>query len=102
MYTNPNESGVATRVTAAATGVTVLTSGPAALLGISVAAILTAPTFELWVGNATGTRVIGLMTLPVNAFTRMPVYSSTGFTYNMSNTATGDLTLYWNPAGTGT
>ena len=92
------EVGSFTRVTAS--GVTVLSSAPLALLGIGVAAVLTAQLVQLWSGNATGTPIVGTMTMVSNTFYTIPVSLPTGLTYAVTNEDV-DLTLYWSPvAGT--
>ena len=96
MYQPPNETGTPTRVTTS--GVTVLSSSNLALLGIGVAAVLTAQLVQLWSGSATGTPIIGTMTCAANAFYRIPAYCAGGLTYAVTNEDV-DLTLYWNPAG---
>ena len=102
------EYGLATRVTAAQTGVIVCGSSGAhgfatniALLGILVGSVGTAPTVQVWQGQVTaaGATMIGLITCAANAFTRMPAYCSGGATFYFSGVTTPDCTIYWNPIG---
>ena len=90
------EVGAFTRVTALLTGVQVLTSAPCALLGISVAAVLTGQIVQLWHGRTTGVPVIGTCTLAANTFTRLPVALPAGLVYCVTNEDV-DLTIYWQP-----
>ena len=93
------EAGKATRVTA--TGVTVLTSGPANLIGIGVSAVTTAQLVQIFTQTAasiTGAPIQGTMTMAANTFTRMPAAAPLGITYAVTNDDV-DLTIYWNPAG---
>lgn len=108
MFNANIEYGVSTRVTAAATGVVVCGSSGRngfptniALLGILVGSVATAPTVNIWHGQTTGAgaTMIGTITCPANAFTRIPAYGSGGATFYFSNVTTPDCTIYWNPLG---
>lgn len=98
-----NEIGFFTRVTAAQTGVVNIgsSSTKAGLLGILCGSGATAPTVQIWQGPTTGagTTIIGALTCALNAFTRVPAYCSGGATIYVSNVASPDLTIYWNPLG---
>lgn len=89
------EAGRGTRVTA--TGVSVLTSAAAYVLGIQVATVLTGQKLQLWYGNATGTPVIGTMSAISDTYYPMPLECPTGLTYAVTNEDV-DLTIYWNPS----
>lgn len=97
------EAGVMFHATTTTTGaITIGSSGkPAALVGILVGSVLTAPTVQIWHGQATaaGTTMIGAITCAANAFTRIPAYCSGGATIYISACTLPDLTIYWNPLG---
>ncbi len=91
------EIGTPRRVTGS--GVTVITSGNASLLGISVAAVLTAQTVNLWIGSTTSvtaTTILATATLATNTFTRIPAMCNGGITVCVTNEDV-DLTIYYNP-----
>lgn len=88
------ETGTPTRVSG--TGVTVLTSGNASIVGIGVAAVLTGQQVQVWAGSATGTPVVGTLSLAANTFYRLPAQCAGGITYAVTNEDV-DLTIYWNP-----
>lgn len=93
------ESGTPTRVTA--TGVTVLTSGPAVMLGVYVASVLTGQIVQLWTqtaGSVTGRAIIGTATMASGTFHTVPAQCPLGITYAVTNDDV-DLTIYWNPMG---
>ncbi len=93
----PNESGVATRITTSAPQV--VSPGNANLLGVIASPTATAPFFNIYFGTtATNPVVIGTCTLTFNAFTRIPAYCSGGFTVAVPNDHI-DLTIFWNPTG---
>ena len=101
MPTYVRETGKPTRVTA--TGATVLTSGPASFIGIQVAAVLTGQIVQLWTQSATsitGVPVLGTMTMLANTWYPVPGEFERGITYAVTNEDT-DLTIFWNPAGSG-
>ena len=97
------EAGVMARVTGGQTGVLSVGTSirPAVLVGILVGAGATAPTVQIWQGQATGASsvVIAGITCALNSFTRIPAYCSGGATIYVSGVTTPDLTLFWNPAG---
>ena len=88
------EVGTPTRVTS--TGVRVLTSGNSSLIGISVATVLTGQLVQLWQGSATGTPIVGTMSMVSNTFYSLPAQCASGITYCVTNEDV-DLTIYWNP-----
>lgn len=95
-----NEIGFPQRVTVTGTLSIGASGSKAALLGILCGSGATAPMVQIWEGQTTGsTTLIGQVTLPLNAFTRMPTYCSGGLTFNFSNCVSPDLTIYWNPLG---
>jgi len=90
-----------TRVTS--TGVAVLTSGPADVLGVFVAAVTTAQLVQFFTQTAasiTGAPVFGTATMAANTFYRLPASLPKGLTYCVTNEDV-DLTIFWNPAGSG-
>ena len=95
----PMEIGFMQRVTATGT-LSVGTSGTkAALLGVLVGS-MTAPTIQLYQGQAVAasSTIIGNVTCAANAFTRIPAYCSGGATAVVTGVdSTVDLTIYWNP-----
>ena len=99
------EAAIGARVTATQTGSINIghASNPAALIGILVGSGATAPMVQIWHGQVTGAgaTIIGSITCPLNAFTRIPAYCSGGATIYVSGVATPDLTIYWNPLGGG-
>lgn len=101
MLTYTSEVGFFTRVTGGQTGVVNIgaSGGYAALLGILCGAGATAPMVQIWQGptTAAATTIIGILTCALNSFTRIPAYCSGGATIYVSNAATPDLTIYWNP-----
>lgn len=88
------EVGTYTRITAS--GVTVLTSGPASIIGIQVAAVVTGQQFQLWDGRTTGTPVLGTCSLKTDTYYKMNVICNNGITYCVTSEDI-DLTIYWNP-----
>ena len=88
------EVGTFTRITAS--GVTVLCSGAASIIGVQVAAVVTGQQFQLWNGRVTGTPVIGTCSLATDTYYPMPVICNSGITYCVSSEDI-DLTIYWNP-----
>ena len=95
-----NEFGGYSRVTATGTLIIGASGSKCALLGLSVGACQTAPMVQIWEGPTTGsTTILGVCTLPLNAFTRFPVYCSGGATFWFSNCIAPDITIYWNPVG---
>lgn len=95
-----NEIGTPSRVTATGTLIIGSASQRIGIIGVLVGACQTAPMMQVWQGQTTaGTTLIGVVTLPLNAFTRMPVYSSGGATFWFSNCIAPDITIYWNPLG---
>lgn len=98
---NTNEVGFIKRVTVTGTLHTIGAAGSkAALLGISVGAQITAPMVQIWQGQTTGsTTILGLCTLPLNAYTRIPAYCSGGASFWFLNSEAPDITIYWNPLG---
>ena len=97
-----NEVGVFERVTVTGTLVSIgVSGGKAALLGVNVGSSNgTGPMVQIWQGQVTGsTTLLGLCTLPVNAFTRIPAYCSGGAVLWFSNNEAPDITIYWNPLG---
>ena len=96
-----NKVGTGTRITAS--GATVLTSGPVALVGVFVAAVLTGQIVQLFTQTAAsimGTPVVSTCTLAANTWYELPGYFPLGLTYVVTNEDI-DLTLFWNPAGKG-
>jgi len=97
------EAGVMTHVTATQTGTFSIgvVGKPAALVGILVGSVLTAPSVNIWQGQTTGATltIIGTITCAANAFTRIPAYCSGGATFYVSACTLPDLTIYWNPLG---
>ena len=95
-----NEWGQTTRVTATGTLIIGASGSKMALLGMFVGACQTAPMVQIWQGPASGsTTLIGICTLPLNAFARMPMYCSGGAYMWFSNCIAPDITIYWNPLG---
>ena len=91
------EVGTPTRVTVS--GVATIGAGQnLSLIGIGVAGVLTSQMIQLWQGNATGSPILGTMTLAANTFLAVPAQCSGGLTYCVTNEDV-DLTIYWNPAG---
>ena len=91
------EVGTPRRITG--TGVTVITSGNASLLGIGVAAVLTGQIVQVWSGSTTSvtaTPIIGTATFAANTFTRIPAMCNGGITVCVTNEDV-DLTIYYNP-----
>ena len=99
------DAGVMTHVTATQTGVLSIgkASNPAALIGILVGSVLTAPSVQIWHGQVTaaGATMIGTITCAANAFTKIPAICSGGATFYVSGVVSPDLTIYWNPLGGG-
>ena len=95
-----NEIGTPTRVSVTGTLSIGNAAGNIGLLGILVGACQTAPGVQIWMGQTTGlTTIIGMCTLPLNTYTRIPVYCSGGATFNFLNCIAPDLQIYWNPLG---
>ena len=95
-----NEFGETTRMTVTGTLSIGGDAAKMAMLGMSVGAGATAPMVQIWEGQTTGsTTILGICTLPLNAFTRIPAYCSGGATFNFLNCANPDITIYWNPVG---
>ena len=95
-----NEWAQFTRVTVTGTLSIGAAASKMAMLGLSVGACQTAPMVQIWQGQTTGsTTILGVCTLPLNAFTRFPAYCSGGATFNFSNCINPDITIYWNPLG---
>ena len=100
----PNNSGTASRVTAA--GATCLSSANAAVIGVLCCNSATAGTIQFFAGvtatGATGGKILtGVITFAsgsVGAFLPMPVYASGGLCVNIGTADNPDLTIYWNPA----
>jgi len=94
-----NEIGVPKRVNATGTFTIAAAGNKIGLIGINVGSVLTAPTVQVYQGQgvATGATLIGTVTLPANAFTRMPAYCSGGAAFVVTGTEGVDLTIYWNP-----
>lgn len=91
------EVGTPTRITAS--GVSTLGAGKnLSLIGIGVASVLTGQLVQLWNGSATGSPIMGTLTLAANTFFAVPAQCSGGLTYCVTNEDV-DLTIYWNPAG---
>lgn len=95
-----NEWAKGTRVTVTGT-LTIGGSGSKmAMIGMLVGACQTAPMVQIWEGQTTGsTTILGVCTLPLNAFTRIPAHCSGGATFNFLNCIAPDITIYWNPVG---
>lgn len=95
------EYGVPARVTGGTTGNLSIGASTrnAVLLGILVGSVGTAPTVQIWHGqvSAAGATMIGTITCPANAFTRIPAFCSLGATFYFSGITTPDCTIYWNP-----
>lgn len=89
-----NEAASFLRVTAS--GVAVAASGPVALMGVFVPAVLTGQIVQLWNGSATGTPVIGTATLAANGWYALPAMLPGGLTYCVTNEDV-DLTLFYTP-----
>jgi hypothetical protein len=95
MYRTPNETGTPTRVTGS--GVNVITSGHAALLGFFTSS--GAPgTIQLFHGTATGNAITGVITAVTGGFYRCPAYCSGGLSALVTGWTSPDLTFFWNPA----
>lgn len=91
------EVGTPTRVTVSGVG-TIGAGNNVALIGIGVPAVLTGQIINLWIGNVTGTPLLGTATMAANTFYAVPALCSGGLTYAVT-TEDVDLTIYWNPAG---
>ena len=89
----------------AASTTAVLVSGPAALVGIRVAAALTGQIVQLWDGSdatlASGTIVVGTCTLAANTYQELPAMFTSGITVQVLNDDV-DLTFFYHPAGNNT
>ncbi len=99
---NFQEYGGWTRVTVTGTLSIGKAGGKIAIIGISagVPANGTAPLCSIWQGQVTGsTTLIGLTTLSLSTFTRVPAICSGGATFNFANCDAPDITIYWNPIG---
>lgn len=91
-----HQVGKPSRITS--TGVLALTSANAVLLGVGCGAVLTAQLVQLWAGSATGTPILGTLSLAANTFVQIPAWCAGGITY-CNTIENPDLTIYWNPAG---
>ena len=95
------EIGTPRRITSS--GITVITSGNASLLGIAVPTVLTGQIVQLWSGSTssvTATPIIGTATMATNTFTRLPAMCNGGITICVTNEDV-DLTIFWNPEARG-
>ena len=96
----PTEFSRGTRVTVTGTLSIGVAGGKMAMIGMLVGSCQTAPLMQMWEGATTGsTTIIGMVTLPMNSFLRIPAYCSGGATFNFINCIAPDLTIYWNPLG---
>ena len=96
-----HEVGRATRVTATALAVGVVSSGPVNLIGVMIADTITSNFVQLFTQTAasiTGAPIVGTMSMARNTFYAIPAALPLGLTYAVTNDD-ADLTIFWNPAG---
>ena len=95
-----NLVGIATRATG--TGLRVVTSANANIIGVLCAASATATGgMQLFAGVTSSVSITGLIVFAsgsVAQYVPLPVYASGGITMNVGAAANPDITLFWNPA----
>jgi hypothetical protein len=78
-----------------------LCTGPCALIGVRVAAVLTGQIVQVWDGSdatlAAGTIVVGTCTLAANTFHEVRALLNTGLTFQVLNDDV-DLTILYQPS----